>query len=222
MTRPGLPSRMLSWEIPFFMFATRDTDGYTICFLARKRENLRPSFNGRWIPRPLDNHNVSQISAIGSVDGTPMPTKSQVDDILRRLQKERSLFVNVDADEAYGFRCDVSFAGTLTVTVARRGGRVTLAASLDKRYEPGSREVRKSLDAADWERLLAALRRADFWDLPERHDRLGLDGDTWTIEGRRLKTWHQSECWEPPPGSFRDLGLVFVELSGLESPGDVS
>lgn len=148
-----------------------------------------------------------------------MTAKSALDDVFRRLQKDRSLVLNLIADEAYSFECRGCFGSTLTVRISRRGTRITLAATFREHYRPGH-SVCKSLGAPDWERLLAALRQADFWALPERHERIGLDGSTWTIKGRRGETRHRSEQWSPPSDAYHDLGLRFTELSGLELPHD--
>ena len=123
------------------------------------------------------------------------------------------------ADEVYGFQCESRLGGTLTIHISRQGARVTLAASLCKRNGL-ARMVHKPVSGGDWERLQSALRRADFWTLPDRHDRMGLDGATWTIEGRNGEGYHRTERWDPPPGPYRDLGHLFLELGGLELPHD--
>jgi len=123
------------------------------------------------------------------------------------------------ADEVYGFQCESSLGSTLTIHISRQGARVTLNASLCK-SNGLARMVHKPVSGSDWDRLQSAIRRANFWTLPERHDRVGLDGATWTIEGCHGEGYHRSEQWEPPPGPYRDLGGLFVELGGLELPHD--
>ena len=80
--------------------------------------------------------------------------------------------------------------------------------------------MRRLLAQADWARLQSKLEEAGFWASPEWDERVGLDGETWVIEGRRGDTYHCSSQWSPPAGSYRDLGCVFAELAGMEMPHD--
>jgi hypothetical protein len=64
------------------------------------------------------------------------------------------------------------------------------------------------------------LVQADFWVLPEAHDKRGFDGWTWTIEGRDSGRYHSSECWWPQDGAFHDLGSLLVKISNLAIPVD--
>ena len=133
----------------------------------------------------------------------------------------RSLVRNIEADEAYGFTRDPCWGRGLNVCICRIGERVTLTAKslfLGPVRDPDREEVRKPLRMAEWDRLQLALRRADFWALPERHDSFGLDGVDWTIEGRRGDRYHRSTCWCPEKSPFFDLGRLFIELAGIDRP----
>jgi hypothetical protein len=61
------------------------------------------------------------------------------------------------------------------------------------------------------------VERARFWEMPERHDQIGLDGFDWTIEGRNHDGYHLSECWSPRRRPFCKLGMLLVEFSGFGS-----
>jgi hypothetical protein len=52
--------------------------------------------------------------------------------------------------------------------------------------------VEKSLTDADWIRLTQLVESADFWALPEWSAASGLDGWSWTIEGRRASIYRAS------------------------------
>jgi len=55
------------------------------------------------------------------------------------------------------------------------------------------------LEAQHWSGLAALLAVAGFWELPERIDRGGLDGVTYTIEAFRTGRRHRIERWSPDP-----------------------
>jgi hypothetical protein len=53
------------------------------------------------------------------------------------------------------------------------------------------------LEARHWTGLGALLAVAGFWELPERIDRGGLDGETYTLEAFRDGRRHRVERWTP-------------------------
>jgi hypothetical protein len=55
------------------------------------------------------------------------------------------------------------------------------------------------LEARHWSGLAALLAVAEFWELPERIDRGGLDGETYTLDAFRAGRRHRIERWSPDP-----------------------
>jgi len=121
-----------------------------------------------------------------------------------------------DADEAYActFRNELVFFGITTVCISRRGDQLHLTVDSWSREKPEHR----SLTPSEWDRLKTTLRRADFWWLPADEELRRLDGDTWTIAGRCGDRYHAASRWSPDHGPFRDLGLLFRLLAGVDKP----
>lgn len=59
-----------------------------------------------------------------------------------------------------------------------------------------------------------------FWSLPRTNDDMGSDGATWLIEARREGVHHYAGRWSPEDGSVREIGLQFLDISGLELEPD--
>lgn len=76
----------------------------------------------------------------------------------------------------------------------------------------------RKLSSDEWQSLLDALTRSDFWKLPSWRGGGGVDGAQWIVEARVGARYHVVDRWTPQPGSFRDLGLLFLKLSGLSIP----
>lgn len=88
-------------------------------------------------------------------------------------------------------------------------------------YEPGTvlRRVEKQIPVASLKRLDEALARADFWALPVNSPNdVGFDGSRWVIEGRRANTYHVVDRFTPRDGPFKALGLLFLQLAGIDVP----
>lgn len=122
-------------------------------------------------------------------------------------------------NESYTFRSVGCLGSVTTVTLTRRGQRVTLVAE-EQRISSFRRRTSKELEPEEWAAFAQKLASADFWNLPERHDRLGLDGETWTIEGRRGRQTHRSSCWSPHEGAYYELGRLFLDLAEAQPPQD--
>ena len=76
--------------------------------------------------------------------------------------------------------------------------------------------VKRALSLEQWAELKIGLRRAKFWTSESDFPGGGLDGATWTIEGREGGRFHCIRRWSPRDGAFRDLGLLFLEFAGLQ------
>ncbi len=145
-----------------------------------------------------------------------LPSAEEFERFLRESELQRSLVVKSEAAEAYGLRSEGAFGALTTVCIERAAdGRITMTAMSRGAWSP-ARRICMALTTADWGRLQAALNRADFWALPEQHNRFGLDGWDWTIEGRQGARYHASTCWVPDTGTYFDLGRLFLELAGFE------
>jgi hypothetical protein len=80
-------------------------------------------------------------------------------------------------------------------------------------FSHGNGRFWQCLERRDWDRLEAALLTAGFWALDPCKDEFGLDGATWTIEGRRRDVYRVVERWSPG-GVIYDLGRTFFDLAG--------
>src|SRR3546814_6570927 len=91
--------------------------------------------------------------------------------------------------EEYVFHLEPAFDSPTLVRVRRNGG----GAVMDASHGRFSRhEARRVLSDEEWTSLAAAVAEAGFWSLPEADDdRLGLDGETWMIEGRQGDRRHR-------------------------------
>jgi hypothetical protein len=85
-----------------------------------------------------------------------------------------------------------------------------------------ARRVERELNLAQWAALTDAIERLGFWRLPTAaaEDRGGLDGSQWIIEGRTGATYHVVDRWSSRSGSYRDVGLLFLETAGLKPAAD--
>ena len=55
-----------------------------------------------------------------------------------------------------------------------------------------------------------------FWSLSVTEDSFGLDGAQWIVEGLSRGNYHIVERWSPKKGSIKEIGLHFLEISGLD------
>jgi hypothetical protein len=140
--------------------------------------------------------------------------------VVDRPSEDRPLCADFRRErEVYRFVWDEAFGARAVVRIAKEQSRVTLRAShrsgLFSHTSTGNEP--KLLTAIDWQELRAALAFSGFWMLP-RHpwpERRGLDGATWTIEGRRGDSYNCVSCRSPMPGPFHDAGTLFLELAKL-------
>ena len=108
---------------------------------------------------------------------------------LARRQEPLCRSLNTEI-EVYRLDWSSSFDGDALIRIGREDDRISLQAM----YRRGSfssdqveRDIVLSID--DWNRLQDALIDASFWALDMRHDRVGFDGATWTMEGRRKEIY---------------------------------
>src|SRR3546814_7584287 len=118
--------------------------------------------------------------------------------------------------EEYVFHLEPAFDSPTLVRVRRHGG----GAVMDASHGRFSRhEARRVLSAEEWTSLAAAVAEAGFWSLPEADDdRLGLDGETWMIEGRQGDRRHRIVRWCPTDEAVIRLGRLFLDLPRWPGP----
>lgn len=141
-----------------------------------------------------------------------------------RVMKEPSLSCAAQDDgaEVYRFVWLRTFQHPVVVRITRQAGVVSLdATELDGAggYDPGSilRREKRGLSLKDWSRLEAAVAYAKIWEEPTSAPwEMGLDGAQWIVEARRGTTYHVVDRWSPKAGPHRELGLLFLEFSGLK------
>jgi hypothetical protein len=133
------------------------------------------------------------------------------------MQTRTSLVHGTGVVEAFGLIHEGCLGSALSVCVSRSVEQVRITAHRRRSFYPAEKTERP-LTEADWIRLKTLVEQANFWALPEHHGGMGLDGWTWTIEGRDSERYHSSSCWSPDKGAFHDLGSLLVNFSGLEIP----
>lgn len=172
-------------------------------------------------PAPKPKPPVDHHSDLPIFSHAPTPGREPLADAMNRLLLTGSCHAPLalrGADEVYQFEHRACMASCATIRISRRGDRIALLARVRAGFYPTT-NLHKLLTMRDWKLLTAALERTSFWSMPERHERAGLDGHTWTIEGRTTNQNHRSECWVPS-GMFAELGCLFVRLADIELPQD--
>lgn len=84
-------------------------------------------------------------------------------------------------------------------------------------YEPGNikEDFKKNISKESIDKLLKLLEKEDFWKLSPKVKTMGLDGAQWIIEGLQDGKYHLVDRWSPN-GGIKDIGLFFLQLSGLK------
>jgi hypothetical protein len=114
--------------------------------------------------------------------------------------------------EVYRFTWRSSFNGDASVQIGRGEKNIIIDWACAS-FNHGNGRFRRCLERADWDRLEAALVTAGFWALDPCKGKFGLDGATWTIEGRRRDVYRVVERWSPGSAIY-DLGRTFFDLAG--------
>jgi hypothetical protein len=86
--------------------------------------------------------------------------------------------------------------------------------------EPGENEQArlsesKTMQASQQQvtNFLQLLDKANFWCLPVRNERKGLDGSTWIIEGVKDGEYQVVNRWSPEEGAYLEAALFLLELA---------
>jgi hypothetical protein len=117
--------------------------------------------------------------------------------------------------EVYRFCWSSSFDGDAVIRIGRQDDRISLQATHGRGFIGSKVETDIQLSRDNWRRLQDALIRASFWTLDIRDDRIGFDGATWTIEGRRRDIYHVVERWSPDYDAIWRLGRLLFDLAGF-------
>ena len=85
-------------------------------------------------------------------------------------------------------------------------------------YEPGNLILneQRTLTAEEWSQFKRLLDHACFWQLPTVEETRGLDGAQWIFEGVKDGRYHIVNRWSPQSGSYHELCLYMLRLSGLK------
>ncbi|HZM99334.1 MAG TPA: hypothetical protein VFB70_08065 [Pyrinomonadaceae bacterium] len=85
-------------------------------------------------------------------------------------------------------------------------------------YEPGKLKLerKRELTRDEWREFMRHLEDSCYWQLPSRDDGGGFDGAQWIFEGVKGGRYHIVDRWTPQNGSYRELCLYVLKLSGLK------
>ena len=79
--------------------------------------------------------------------------------------------------------------------------------------------VEKPLGEDEWRLFKASIYQNKYWLLQREIDRMGVDGGTWTIEGRRpdaesfkKRSYHVVSRWSPEEGAFSNICEHLLEM----------
>jgi hypothetical protein len=75
------------------------------------------------------------------------------------------------------------------------------------------RRKKTTLSKTQFQVLLDAFSKADFWSVATREDGIGLDGAEWVLEGARQGNYHVVSRLSPRDGDVREIGLLFLKLA---------
>lgn len=76
-------------------------------------------------------------------------------------------------------------------------------------------EKRINITSSEWNKLDSLLKVANYWTIPPVKDATGTDGSQWIIETHKIENYRFVQRWTPKD-KFRDIGVYFIELSGLK------
>lgn len=136
--------------------------------------------------------------------------------------KEESLYSpEGDWIESYRFLWLRSFHNPVAVRLWKCGSaRFISVKELDGAggYEPGRLilDRKRELTLEEWNAFRHHLEDSCYWQLPTRDDGGGLDGAQWILEGVKGGRYHVVDRWTPQNGSYRELCLYALKLSGLK------
>jgi hypothetical protein len=137
-----------------------------------------------------------------------------------RAMSEPSLSCNPAGAETYRFLWLRTWGHPIAVRVAGLStSGVISAVELDGAggYGPGKilRSVNRQLSRDESDQVWAGLKAVDFWKMPSRLPKSGMDGAQWIMEGRKAEQYHVVDRWSPQEGQYREFCLLLVKLAGV-------
>ena len=141
---------------------------------------------------------------------------------LRAMNEESLYSPDNEWVESYRFLSLRSFHNPIAVRIWKCGSvRFVSVKVLDGAggYEPGELKVdrKRELTPEEWSGFMRHLDDSCYWQLPTRDDSVaGLDGSQWIFEGVKGGRYHVVDRWTPQNGSYRELCLYALKLSGLK------
>jgi hypothetical protein len=150
-------------------------------------------------------------------------------EMLVQLQEPPLCCAVEKAVETYRFTWLRTFHHPVVVSLSRldeRNWRVMVKIGTGKSgFDFGNTKVQSEKSRIVPEEQLNLLLRmfgsdAEFWGLPSTNDESGSDGAIWLIEARREGAHYYAGRWSPESGIVREIGLRFLEISGLELEPD--
>jgi hypothetical protein len=126
-----------------------------------------------------------------------------------------SPLAHLNAREAYSFVLRRSFHGNSLIRVADYDGRIVMSGFIGgARFVTETEDLFREMTEEEWRTLRSSIGQSAFWDMPEKDDRLGLDGDTWIVEGRIGYHYHYiKRRWCPDDPEIRRLGEAFLSMA---------
>ena len=200
---PGAPRVEVTLEVPFTPVATDCYPGQSLETTAMDKESFFPpkllaqdvpgnQFRNNWYSKHLS------------------------------AMKEESLYSPEDEwVESYRFLWLRTFHHPVAVRIWKCGSvRFISVKELDGAggYEPGNLifDRKRELTPDEWSGFLRHLEDSCYWQLPSRDDGGGFDGAQWIFEGVKGGRYHVVDRWTPQNGSYRELCLYVLKLSGLK------
>jgi len=126
-------------------------------------------------------------------------------------------FLNAHKNEtSYRFLWVRSFHPTVVVRVSKEGEIQTLSVKELSRHDQLLVDHDRSLTKQEWDELMKLVDESCFWEFPtSTSDPLANDGAFWVLEGVNEKHYHVTTRQSPDSGSYRELCLYMLKLSGL-------
>lgn len=145
--------------------------------------------------------------------------------------REPSLLVSdSDRNTSYRFLWLRSFHPTVVVRLWRNGEKRMLSVKeLSREYQnqPSYLVVDQTLALTDkdWATFVKLIEESCFWTVPTTSNGpTAMDGAWWVLEGTEQGYYHIATRQSPDSGSYRELALYMLKLSGLpldESKGEI-
>jgi hypothetical protein len=140
---------------------------------------------------------------------------------LRAMKEEPLYSPHGEWVESYRFLWLRSFHNPVAVRIWKCGSvRFVSVKELDGAggYDPGKLKLerKRELTPDEWREFMRYLEDSCYWQLPTQDDTIGFDGAQWIFEGVKGGRYHVVDRWTPQNGSYRELCLYVLKLSGLK------